>query len=182
MILLLFTGYLLYVLNNKFSDLNFILKLKHWQVFLILLIGSFASNFTWENHEHFNSGLNSFGFMLYFFWYFAVGLELTEHLPPKIELPRKLFIINAFVLIISALIIVAVFNGQFSSNGLLGFLWIAYLIFAFFQFMFYPGKVLRTIEQGTEASFSEYFGYFILIIFWPIGIWWIQPKLNKIDG
>jgi peptidoglycan/LPS O-acetylase OafA/YrhL len=160
--------------------MNFILKLKHWQIFLILLIGSLTSNFTWEDHEFFNLGLNSFGFIIYFFWYFAVGLELTEYLPPRIELPRKLFIINAFVLIISILIIVVVFNEQFSSNGLLGFLWIVYLMYAMFQFMFYPSKALRTVEQGEEATFGQYFGYFLLIIFWPIGIWWIQPKLNKI--
>lgn len=161
--------------------MNFILKLKHWQVFLILLIGSIASNFTWENQELFNLGLNSFGLLVYILWYFAVGLELTEYLPPRIELPRTLFIINAIVLIISMLIVLAVYNGKFSSNGLIGFLWVAYVMFAMFQFMFYPSKALRTIEQGTEARFGQYFGYFILTILWPIGIWWIQPKLNKID-
>jgi len=161
--------------------MNFILKLKHWQVFLILLIGSVTSNFTWENHELFNLALNSFGLVTYFFWYFAVGLELTELLPPRVELPKTLFIINAFVLITSMLIIVAVFNGQFSSNGLLGFLWIIYLMFAMFQFMFYPSKALRSVELGTEATLGQYFGYFLLTIFWPIGIWWIQPKMNKIE-
>lgn len=157
-----------------------ILKLKHWQVFLILLAGSIASNLTWESHELFNLVLNSFGLIIYFFWYFAVGLELTEHLPPRVELPRTLFIVNAFVLIISLLILVAVFNGQFSGNGLIGFLWIGYLMYALFQFMFYPSKALRTVEQGTAARFGQYFKYVLLIIFWPIGIWWIQPKLNKI--
>ncbi|WP_215226769.1 hypothetical protein [Echinicola shivajiensis] len=78
------------------------------------------------------------------------------------------------------IIIVAVFNGQFSSNGLLEFIWITYLMYAMFQFMFYPSKALRTVEQGTEATFGEYLKYVLLMIFWPIGIWWIQPKLNRI--
>lgn len=160
--------------------MDFILRLKHWQVFLILLIGSLTSNFTWENQETFNLVLNSLGLIIYFFWYFAVGLELTEHVPPRVELSRTLFIVNAFVLIISMLIIVAVFTGHFSSNGLLGFLWIAYLMYAMFQFMFYPSKALRTVEQGKEATFGQYFKYVLLTIFWPIGIWWIQPKLNRI--
>ncbi len=80
------------------------------------------------------------------------------------------------------LIIVAVFNGQYSSNGLIGFLWIAYLMYAMFQFIFYPSKALLTVEQGTKATFRQYFKYVILMIFWPIGIWWIQPKLNKIEA
>lgn len=160
--------------------MDFILRLKHWQVFIILLIGTLTSNFTWENQETFNLVLNSLGLIIYFFWYFAVGLELTEHVPPRVELSRTLFIVNAFVLIISMLIIGAVFNGHFSSNGLLEFLWIAYLMYAMFQFMFYPSKALRTVEQGKEATFGQYIKYVLLTIFWPFGIWWIQPKLNRI--
>ena len=48
------------------------------------------------------------------------------------------------------------------------------------QFMFFPGKTLKTLELGKEATFGQYFSYFLLMIFWPIGIWFIQPKLNKI--
>ncbi|MBV6645062.1 MAG: hypothetical protein KI790_06420 [Cyclobacteriaceae bacterium] len=160
--------------------MEFILRLKHWQVFLILLTGSITSNFTWENNLLFNLALNAFGLIIYFFWYFAVGLELTEHLPRRVELPRTLFIVNSFVLIVSLLIIVAVYDGYFSTNGLLGFIWIVYLMYAMLQFMFYPSKALRTVEQGTEATFGQYLKYVLLTIFWPIGIWWIQPKLNRI--
>ncbi len=169
------------IANHQEPRMKFILRLKHWQVFLILLIGSITSNFTWVDHELFNMALNSFGLIIYFFWYFAVGLELTEHLPPRVELPRTLFIVNAFVLIISMLILITVFDGEYASNGLLGFLWIGYFMYAMFQFMLYPSKALRTIEQGTEATFGQYFRYVLLTIIWPIGIWWIQPKLNKIS-
>ncbi|MEO9853193.1 MAG: hypothetical protein ABJH72_04390 [Reichenbachiella sp.] len=161
--------------------MNFILKLRHWQVFLILLLASLTSNFTWENHDLFNLALNTFGLILYFFWYFVVGLELTEHLPPRVELSRTLFIVNAFVLVFSIIIIVIAFDGHFSSNGFVGFLWVAYMMYAMFQFMFYPSKALRTIELKSEATIGQYFSYFLLIIFWPIGIWWIQPKLNEIE-
>jgi hypothetical protein len=75
-----------------------------------------------------------------------------------------------------------VFDGEFSTNGLIGFIWIIYLFYAFFQFMFFPGKALKSIELGTKARIGEYFGYFLLTIFWPIGIWIIQPKLNKIKA
>lgn len=162
--------------------MGFVLKLKHWQVFLILLIGSIATNTKWGNHEVFNLGLNSFGLIIYFLWYFAVGLELAELLPPRVELPRTLFIINALVLIISMLLIISVYGGNFSSNGFLGFLWIAYTMYAMFQFMLFPSKALKSVEKGSEATIGQHFGYFLLTIFWPIGIWWIQPKLNRIQS
>lgn len=160
--------------------MNFILKLKHWQVFLILLLASITSNFELVDHESFNMAINTFGVIIYFLWYFAVGLELTEHLPPKIELGRTMFIINAFVLTLSMLILIIVFDGEFSSNGFFGFVWVVYLMYAVVQFMFFPSRALKSVEQGSEATFGQYFRYFLLTIFWPIGIWWIQPKLNRI--
>lgn len=162
--------------------MNFILRLKHWQVFLILLISAIASNFTWTNHEAFTLGANLFGLLVYFFWLLAVGLELTEYLPSKVELPRTFFVINGVILLISMVIVMTVFDGQYSDNSLVGFLWIIYLMFAMFQFLFYPAKALKSVEQENEATFAQYFGYFLLMIFWPVGIWSIQPKLNKINS
>jgi len=160
--------------------MDIILKLKHWQIFLIFCLGSLTSNFTLENEEFVTAVINAFGLIIYFFWYFSVGLELTEYLPPRIELPKTLFIINAFLLLLSFSVILILFDGSFTGTGLLSFLWIGYLTFAMFQFMLFPSKTLKTIEPGQEATFGQYVGYFFLMIFWPIGIWFIQPKINKI--
>ena len=161
--------------------MKFILKLKHWQVFLILSLASITSNFEWVGQDFFNLAINTFGVIIYFLWYFAVGLELTEHLPPRIELGRPMFIINAFVLTLSMLILIIVFNGEFSSNGFFGFVWVIYLMYAIVQFIFFPARALKSVEQQAEVGFDQYFGYFLLMLFWPIGIWWIQSKLNKIE-
>ncbi len=156
------------------------LRLKHWQVFLILMVGFIFSNLTWTNHDLFNLSINLVGSILFFLWHVAIGLELTEHLPPKEDPLTTLFIINTFVIIISMIVIIVFFDGYYSSNGLLGFLWVAYLIFALIQFFIYLSKALYTLEKENAASFEQYVGYFLLFAFWPIGIWWIQPKLNKI--
>ncbi len=162
--------------------MTLLLRMKHWQIFLLLLLASFISNFTWVGYELLSTILNLIGVLLYMIWYFAVGLELSEHLPRKVELPRTLFIVNGFVLTLSIVILIMIFDGSFESNGLLGFIWITYMMYAMFQFFFYPGKALRSVELKEEAKIGEYLGYFFLMIFWPIGIWWIQPKLNKIEA
>ena len=95
-------------------------------------------------------------------------------------LHRTLFIINGFVLILSLTMLIAFFHGNYTSKGILGFLWIAYLMYAIFQFFSFPAKSLRSIEMGANARIGDYFGYFLLMIFWPIGIWFIQPKLNRV--
>src|SRR5687768_11905772 len=91
-----------------------------------------------------------------------------------------MFIINAFVLTLSMPILIIVLDGKFSSNGFFGFVWIVYLIYAVVQFMFFPSRALKSVEQRAEVGFDQYFEYFLLMLFWPAGIWWIQPKLNRI--
>ncbi len=162
--------------------MTLLLKLKHWQIFLLLFFSAFITNFTWVGYELLNALLNLLGVLLYMFWYFVIGLELSDELPRKVELPKTLFIINGFVLIISAIVLSMFFGGSFESNGLIAFIWIAYLMYAMIQFFFYPGKALKSIELKREAGVGEYYGYLLLMIFWPIGIWWIQPKLNKLEA
>lgn len=160
--------------------MNAILKLKHWQVFLILLFASITSNFTWQDHDEFNLLINLTGSIAYFAWYLILGLELTEFSPPRVELPRTMFIINSFFLIFSVIVLIAAFDGSYSGNGLFGFIWVVYMFYALFQFIFYPSRAFRTAELKKEVSFGQYFGSFLLIFFWPIGIWWIQPRINRI--
>jgi len=160
--------------------MNFILKLKHWQIFILLFVASIMSNFTWVDHDLFNMAFNLSGILLYLTWYFIIGLELSEYLPKKIELPTTMFVINGFVLVLSIVVLIMFFDGSFSSNGIIGFLWVVYLMYATVQFFFYPSKILKSIELTKEARFGDYIGYVLLMIFWPIGIWWIQPKLNKL--
>ena len=39
---------------------------------------------------------------------------------------------------------------------------------------------LRSVETGDKARFKEYIIDAILIFCFPIGIWFIQPRLNRI--
>jgi hypothetical protein len=38
---------------------------------------------------------------------------------------------------------------------------------------------VKTIELQREVTFSDFAGEFFLIWFYPVGIWIIQPKVNK---
>lgn len=44
----------------------------------------------------------------------------------------------------------------------------------------FNAKLLKSVELKREAMFSEFSSDFLLILFFPIGIWIIQPRLNKI--
>lgn len=45
---------------------------------------------------------------------------------------------------------------------------------------YFVSKSLALAERGESASFSNYVGSFILIWFFPIGVWFFQPKVNQL--
>lgn len=52
-------------------------------------------------------------------------------------------------------------------------------IFCIFYSYYFVSKTFKTVELQREASFSDFAGEFFMIWFYPIGIWILQPKINK---
>jgi len=44
----------------------------------------------------------------------------------------------------------------------------------------FPSKTLVLAEEQELASNSDYKNEFILAFFYPIGIWWLQPRINEV--
>jgi len=41
-------------------------------------------------------------------------------------------------------------------------------------------KTLNSAEMQKEAHFSDYIGDFFLLWVFPIGVWFIQPRINSL--
>jgi hypothetical protein len=44
----------------------------------------------------------------------------------------------------------------------------------------YVSRLLKSVELGKRVQVADFFGDFILILFFPIGVWIIQPRVNKL--
>lgn len=53
-------------------------------------------------------------------------------------------------------------------------------IFFIMHTIFFVSKIIKSGELKREVTFSDFVGDFFLILFFPIGIWFIQPKINAI--
>lgn len=53
-------------------------------------------------------------------------------------------------------------------------------IFFIMHTIFFVSKIIKSGELKRDVTFSDFAGDFFLIIFFPIGIWFIQPKINTI--
>jgi hypothetical protein len=52
-------------------------------------------------------------------------------------------------------------------------------MFCIFYTLYFVAKTFKTVELQREVKFSDFAGEFFMIWFYPIGIWIIQPKINK---
>jgi hypothetical protein len=53
-------------------------------------------------------------------------------------------------------------------------------MFCIFYCLYFNAKALKTVEWQRPVTFSDFAGEFFLIWFFPIGVWIIQPRLNKL--
>lgn len=55
-----------------------------------------------------------------------------------------------------------------------------FAMFCIFYGLYFVSKSLVLAETGKPASFYDYAGPFFLIWFFPIGIWFTQPRINRL--
>lgn len=159
--------------------MNTILKLKHWQLFLIMAFALFVSNLSHGGHSFSYDLYAIAGGTLFFLWPLLTGLALYRMLPAGISLNFRLFIFNSLVwLSAHVIIIVRSRQGSLTAEGLEILPWL-YVTYAFLHYFAFPARLLKSIEKNKEASFAEYIVDFFLIVLLPLGIWFLQPRINK---
>jgi len=177
------------------------LKAKHWQIFIVTFGLPFLLQLILMPIES-----NPVGVMKYmpiimiifiagfFGWLWSVAIGLQVKVPADIKMKVLKFKILLFIPLIYLPIIFGLF--EFLPFGekeiglelniaikaiLFGFIFILHLLsmFGIFYSLYFVAKTIKTVELQTKVSFSDFAGEFLLIWFFPIGIWVVQPKINK---
>ncbi len=52
-------------------------------------------------------------------------------------------------------------------------------MFCMFYCLYFVSKTFKIAEMQRETTFSDFAGEFFLLWFYPIGIWIVKPKINK---
>jgi peptidoglycan/LPS O-acetylase OafA/YrhL len=160
--------------------MRFLLTAKHWQVFIVLAMGLFLNNFVVEDNPTLTTIIEVIGYLTYFLWPMLVGHGLQDYFPKKLVLSETFFLINGFISVTAILAMMIISDGQGMSFSGVEALPMFYVFYAFLYYLFFPGRSLRTIENKRTADFGECIGDFFLVAFLPIGIWFLQPRINKI--
>ncbi len=51
---------------------------------------------------------------------------------------------------------------------------------SFVYVMYFLSKCLVIAEKRLDIIFMDYFETFLLFLFYPVGIWWLQPRVKKV--
>jgi len=140
-------------------------------------------------------------------WYWAVGVGLQKKVPENAKMNLTKFKFFYFTSLIYSLFFTGLMawfstylpdlisgNARFSSvatsitASLPIFMIVSLLaVFAMFYCMYFAAKTIKTIELQAEPTFSSFIGEFLMIWFFFIGVWILQPKINafveeKVEG
>lgn len=128
-----------------------------------------------------------------FGWLWSVAIGLQKKVPQNVTMKVKKFKIFFFIpliyLVLVALFFITTLNEVSSSNPesvapiLGGFVFIIPLhlfsMFCIFYSLYFVAKTIKTVELQREVTFGEFIGEFLMIWFYFIGIWFLQPKINR---
>ncbi|MGL1900693.1 MAG: hypothetical protein OCC49_01065 [Fibrobacterales bacterium] len=184
---------------NKIFDI--LLKAKHWQLFIgmflvplavqVLMVQEFISSNSKQNFENpeqvFESFkylwlFSAFAFLIGITWFISIGVRLRSFVSGLEQMKVKKFIF------LSSFSFCYMFMASTLFEIIPNVSWMIFLIipmhltamFGMLYMLYFPGRVLKSIELGRVASRGESIGSMFLFWFFPIGLWTIQPIANKV--
>ncbi|MDX2245534.1 MAG: hypothetical protein SF052_02075 [Bacteroidia bacterium] len=178
------------------------LKAKHWQLFLltfgiplILELALMATMIANRGNDTDLSFMFAYAkifpiimvlFMgVWFGWFWSVAIGLQPRVPEDVVMKVNKFKVFFFTPLIYILLLATVFSlfttGNGRNPGIFALIVPLHLfsIFCMFYILYFVSKTIKTVELQREVSFSDFAGEFFMIWFFPIGIWIVQPKINK---
>jgi len=145
--------------------------LDHWQVFLILFACPITASVLGDVGPSVSKTVsNFFSFCLYVCWVWCIGFELSPHQPSKILLT----LVNVLLLVFLVFATI-ILESNYESMRLL-FTALTFMMLMLSSFI--TGRILNLAGGGKNFWNSILNGLAILLF--PVGIWFIQPQVNKL--
>lgn len=127
-------------------------------------------------------------------WMWSMTTGLQKMLPDQVSMNQRLFKIFFFIPVVYLFVFIGFFFWSFQSafadpnfnpeNIATGFAIIfpihLFSMFCLFYVLYFTAKTIKTVELQRDVTFGDFAGEFFLLWFYPIGVWLIQPRINKL--
>ncbi len=185
---------------------NFFTHLKAWQLFLLMVaiplvvqftamrmvMGTLDSESTPEDaFQLFQqlwgtlSGLMAIFMLIILGWFWSCGIELNRRIDPSNRKKTTLFKTAVIFPLIYMPFFMVVFSpgphppDSFGFTGIITLLHM-FSMFCMFYLLYFVSWSLATVLNQSGQKVRNHSVYFFALWFYPVGIWLVQPKINKI--
>lgn len=165
--------------------MNFILRLKHWQVFLILILP-----LMFDDNSITGQVIRIIWMFIWTGWIYSIGTTAHDKLSKAHQISKTYFDISFASIVLYFSVTTILFDGgysinqdnidEFGSYGPLLMIGTFYMMFNLMYMFYFSAKMLRSTVENKLVTFNSSFGYFFGFWFFPIGIWFIQPKAQQL--
>jgi hypothetical protein len=168
----------------------FFLKMKAWQFFIFIVLTWFVGPtilFKLGLREPYNSMPVLLLFIVFIGWLWSIGVNLNKLIPDDLRMNISSFRYALLYTLIYMLffILFFVYIWRLGTPHIPSYMLVIVplhllaMVCMFYAFGF-VAKTLTMAEKQINVKVNDYVGNFFLIWFFPIGIWFIQPRVNKL--
>lgn len=161
--------------------MNFFLKLRHWQVFALVYAPPTAVILFVRDFDQVNKSApiaSMVSMIVLFSWIYALGKGLFKYRFGDSELNFKYFQLVAAVLAFGYMIVSITVIVSRQINLLLPVILV--LIICLVYVVCFAARALREAELQSTVAYHDCVNEIFLFLFFPIGVWLLQPRINKL--
>jgi hypothetical protein len=166
----------------------FFLKLRHWELFLMLALPTIMTlMFVIPPEPLVVSTIGLFAMLVLFLGMFSVGAWCNRQLPESLRLSLLPFaaglVIPVVYLLLYIFLQVPLLEDGVPSKPPLWMLPLHMLsLLGIFYSLWYTARQLKSLLENEDADLMIFSSTFFLLFIFPIGIWLIQPSLNQLHS
>lgn len=161
--------------------MKILLKLKHWQMFTLLFIPMLFPAYTTIGQI-----VNLLWFSLFLTWIYTIAKTAYKQLKADHIIKINYFNFSVIFIITWLIAMALIFVGGYNINQEFeNLIWIIFPLHLFamwsiFYVFYFAAKMLISAIEGKIVGFDKSLGYFFGFWFFPIGVWFIQPKAQQL--
>jgi hypothetical protein len=158
--------------------------MRAWELFSLIMIPVLAGFFVSEKMSSFILPvLNTLFFTAIIGWLYSIGSVFNHKLSQGLRKSEVLFRINVMYSSVFAGVLffnIASLQSKLFNESSFLIIFSIYFIFASFHCFYFASKALVMCEIGRDINFENHTKEFFLLIVFVIGIWLLQPRINKL--
>ncbi len=171
--------------------MNIFTHAKAWQIFAVMMLPMLVAPLLASSgaSQQWLLVITLFWAVVLIGWYYSIGAKSNEKLPINLKKDSKLYQLGYAVVLFYMAITAFGFGFPVQNPENLKPdmpFWVIPLHIAATAGMFYglwfTAKQFTALFKQSEVQFIDYSGPFFLLWFAPIGVWFIQPKVNELFG